>query len=54
MSGLFGKVARFARSAQGQRAVRQATRYARSEKGRRQLTAARERLAARGSRKPPR
>jgi hypothetical protein len=56
MAGLFGKVARFARSPQGKRAIRQATEYARSEKGKQQIAAARERLtAARAARrKPPR
>ena len=51
MGGLFAKAARFARSPQGKRAIRQATEYARSEKGKRQLAAARQKLAAR--RRPP-
>lgn len=51
MAGLFGKVSKLARSPQGQRALRKATEYARSEKGKRQMAAAREKLAAR--RKPP-
>ena len=54
MGGLLGKAARFARSPQGKRAIRQATEYARSEQGRRQIAAARERLmAARASRRQP-
>jgi hypothetical protein len=56
VGGLFAKAARFARSPQGKRAIRQATEYARSEKGRKQIAAARERvMAARAARrKPPR
>jgi hypothetical protein len=54
MASLFGKVAQFARSPQGKRAIRQATEYARSEKGRQQLAAARQRIsAARSARKRP-
>ncbi len=51
MGGLFGKVARFARTPQGRRAMDQAMRYAKSEKGKRQIAATREKLAKRG--RPP-
>ena len=51
MAGFLGMAKKFAASRQGRRAMQQAMDYAKSEKGRRQLAAARERLAAR--RKPP-
>ena len=58
MSTLFARVAKFARSPQGRRAISQAVRYARSEKGQRQLAAARQRAGAlrdaRRARKRPR
>ena len=53
MGGLIAKAAAFARSPQGRRAARQAMSYARSEKGKKQIAAARERLAQQ-RRRPPR
>ena len=50
MAGLFGRAAAFARSPAGRRAIQQAKAYAQSEKGRKQVAAARERLA---KRRPP-
>ena len=50
-AGLLAKAAAFARSPQGRRAAQQAVTYARSEKGKRQIAAARERLAQR--KRPP-
>ena len=45
---LIDRVARFARSPQGQRAVGQAKRYAQSPKGRAKLDQVRRQLASRG------
>ena len=45
MASLFGKVARFARSPQGQRATQKAMRFARSPEGKRKIAQVRQRFA---------
>lgn len=47
MSSLFAKVARFARSPQGQKLARKAASYANSPEGKRRIAQARQRIAAR-------
>ena len=48
---LFAKLAMLARSPQGRRMTRQAMRYAQSPEGRRKIAAARQKVAARGTKR---
>ena len=50
---LLTTVARFARSPQGRQLTQKAMRYAQSPEGKRRIDGARQKLAARGTRRPP-